>query len=88
MNEGEFKNKIEEWLANVISKKLIVKREPKIIRDPVHGIQRFFGWEVNFLDLPITQRLRNIRQNAFAFLTYHKQILLNQLFLPAIDEKN
>jgi len=71
MNEQEFKDKIEEWLLNIkISKDIITKREPKIIRDPVHGIQRFYGWEVNFLDLPIIQRLRLIKQNAFAFLTY------------------
>lgn len=70
MNEQEFKEKIEDWLSRFVSKNLIKKKEPKIIRDPVHGIQRFFRWEINFIDLPIIQRLRNIRQNAFAFLPY------------------
>lgn len=70
MNEQDFKDKIEEWLSATLDKNLINKKGPKIIRDPVHGIQRFFGWEINFLDLPIIQRLRYIKQNAFAYLIY------------------
>ena len=70
MNEPEFKNKIEDWLSKTINTSLIEEKKPKVIRDPVHGIQKFSGWAINFLDLPIVQRLRYIKQNAFAYLIY------------------
>ncbi|MHA1196763.1 MAG: HD domain-containing protein [Promethearchaeota archaeon] len=70
MNLQKFKDELEEWLNLQISSNFIKERQPKIIRDPVHGIQKFNGWEINFIDLPIIQRLRNIKQNAFAYYIY------------------
>lgn len=70
MDREELKNEIEAWVSENIHIDYIKQTKPKVIRDPVHGLHKFNGWEVNFLDLPITQRLRNIKQNAFAYHIY------------------
>jgi putative nucleotidyltransferase with HDIG domain len=43
---------------------------PKIIRDPVHGVVELSALELELIDTPQFQRLRNIRQLGLAHLTY------------------
>ena len=44
--------------------------ESREIRDPVHGFIRLDEKESEILDTPVFQRLRRIRQLAFAYLVY------------------
>ncbi len=45
-------------------------REIKVIHDPVWGTIKFYPWELQILDSPLLQRLRNINQLGIAVLTY------------------
>jgi len=45
-------------------------RDKKVIRDAVLDLNLFAEYEINILDLPITQRLRRISQTACAYLLY------------------
>ncbi len=45
-------------------------REIKVIHDPVWGTIKFYPWELQILDSPLMQRLRNINQLGLAVLTY------------------
>ncbi len=45
-------------------------REIKVIHDPVWGTMKFYPWELQVLDSPLLQRLRNINQLGLAVLTY------------------
>ena len=45
-------------------------REIKVIHDPVWGTIKFYPWELQILDSPLLQRLRNINQLGLAVLTY------------------
>ncbi len=45
-------------------------REIKVIHDPVWGTMKFYPWELQILDSPLIQRLRNINQLGLAVLTY------------------
>ena len=42
----------------------------KVIHDPVWGTTLFYQWELEILDSPLLQRLRNISQLGLAMLTY------------------
>lgn len=42
----------------------------KVIHDPVWGTALFYPWELQILDSPLLQRLRNISQLGLAMLTY------------------
>ncbi len=44
--------------------------EIKVIHDPVWGTIKFNPWELQILDSPLLQRLRNINQLGLAVLTY------------------
>ncbi len=44
--------------------------EIKVIHDPVWGTIKFNSWELQILDSPLLQRLRNINQLGLAVLTY------------------
>jgi len=44
--------------------------EPRSIRDPIHGFIRLSGEEAEIVAAPVFQRLRGIRQLAFANLVY------------------
>jgi HD superfamily phosphohydrolase len=44
--------------------------EPRSVRDPIHGFIRLNGEETEVVSTPIFQRLRGIRQLAFANLVY------------------
>lgn len=45
-------------------------RDIKVVHDPVWGTMKFFPWELQLLDSPLLQRLRNINQLGLAVLTY------------------
>ena len=45
-------------------------RDIKVIHDPVWGTMKFYPWELQILDSPLMQRLRNINQLGLAVLTY------------------
>ena len=45
-------------------------RDIKVIHDPVWGTIKFYPWELQLLDSPLLQRLRNINQLGLAVLTY------------------
>lgn len=45
-------------------------KEPKLIRDAVHGYQLLAPYEVAVIDSPLVQRLRGIHQTALAHLVY------------------
>lgn len=47
-----------------------VPREPKLIRDAVHGYQLLARHEIPVVDSPLLQRLRRIHQTALAYLVY------------------
>lgn len=42
----------------------------KVVHDPVWGTTLFYPWELQILDSPLLQRLRNISQLGLAMLTY------------------
>jgi hypothetical protein len=44
--------------------------EPRSVRDPIHGFIRLTGEEADIVATPVFQRLRGIRQLAFANLVY------------------
>ena len=44
--------------------------EPRSIRDPIHGFIRLNEKEADIIDTRAFQRLRNLRQLAFAYLVY------------------
>lgn len=44
--------------------------ETKVIHDPVWGTCLFYRWELEILDSPLLQRLRNISQLGLTMLTY------------------
>ncbi len=62
--------------AEVFTEKLLANytpaayREIKVIHDPVWGTIKFYPWELQLLDSPLLQRLRNINQLGLAVLTY------------------
>lgn len=47
-----------------------VPKEPKLLREAVHGYQLLQPYEVAVLDSPLVQRLRGIHQTALAYYVY------------------
>lgn len=56
------KSKLEHYNANKI--------ESKTIHDPIWGSTDYSEWEMQLIDSPLIQRLRNISQVGLAILTY------------------
>ena len=56
------KNKLENYSTNGI--------EAKTIHDPIWGSTDYSEWEMQLIDSPLIQRLRNISQVGLAVLTY------------------
>lgn len=65
-----FQDEINSLLNNKLGKIKIKEQSPKIIRESIFGINKYEGWEISLLDLPILQRLRNIHQNGLTYFTY------------------
>ena len=78
-NYKEFDMKIDEFV-NVLLKDYTPNRYEnsvggdnvgsKVIHDPVWGTTLFYRWELQLLDSPLLQRLRNINQLGLSALTY------------------
>lgn len=47
-----------------------IPRAPKVIHDAIWGTQRLYQNEVALLDTPLLQRLRQLHQTGFTYLTY------------------
>ncbi|MHA1855897.1 MAG: HD domain-containing protein [Promethearchaeota archaeon] len=65
-----FQEEINSLMKDKLNRVEIKKQNSKIIRESIFGINKFNGWEISLLDLPILQRLRNIHQNGLTFFTY------------------
>ena len=57
---------VEAKLHDYITKDI----EPKTIHDPIWGSIEYSAWEMQIIDSPLIQRLRNISQVGLAVLTY------------------
>lgn len=68
---NSLKNEIEEFAEEYLNRYPTpkVKRE-KVIHDTLWGTILFNDYEVDLIDTPLIQRLRQIRQTAFTYLTY------------------
>lgn len=66
-----FETRIEKFVSQLLTGYTPAKyREIKVIHDPVWGTIKFSPWELQLLDSPLLQRLRNINQLGLAVLTY------------------
>jgi len=67
----DLQEEINPWVASLLNTvPPNLPREPKLVRDAVHGFIILRPHEVAILDSPIVQRLRYIHQTAFANLVY------------------
>ena len=67
----EFGSKAEAYIAQILSGFTAADyKDIKVIHDPVWGTMKFYPWELQVLDSPLLQRLRNINQLGLAVLTY------------------
>lgn len=67
----EFENRIEKFVLSKLKGYCPVSHNKnKVIHDPVWGTMLFYPWELQILDSPLLQRLRNINQVGLAILTY------------------
>jgi len=62
-------NAVAEFAAKYLGEPR-VPRAPKVIHDAIWGTQRLYENEVAILDTPLLQRLRQIHQTGFTYLTY------------------
>lgn len=68
---ADFAAKAERFVLQMLAHcKPAAYREIKVIHDPVWGTIKFYPWELQLLDSPLLQRLRNINQLGLAVLTY------------------
>ena len=68
---SDFSNKAEIYVSKMLKDFIPASyREIKVIHDPVWGTMKFYPWELQVLDSPLLQRLRNINQLGLAVLTY------------------
>ncbi len=51
------------------------------ILDPIHGIIRLTALEIEFINHPLYQRLRNIKQNSF-YIKYFLRRFIADLSIP------
>ena len=67
----EFETKINEFVKAYLNEYIPCSYDKtKVIHDPVWGTCLFYGWELEILDSPLMQRLRNISQLGLTMLTY------------------
>lgn len=67
----KLKNEIESFVDEYVLKYPVPKvRSDKVIHDTLWGTQLLAKHEIAIIDTPLIQRLRQIRQTAFAYLTY------------------
>lgn len=67
----DFDNRVNEFVKAYLDKYApCVYDKTKVIHDPVWGTCLFYQWELEILDSPLLQRLRNISQLGLTMLTY------------------
>lgn len=67
----EFDNKVNDFVKSYLSNYTpCLYDKTKVIHDPVWGTCLFYKWELEILDSPLLQRLRNISQLGLTMLTY------------------
>jgi len=75
----EFEKRVNEFVETFLSNYVPIKHVgnassdndgSKVIHDPVWGTTLFYRWELQLLDSPLLQRLRNISQLGLSFSTY------------------
>ncbi len=66
-----FEKRIDDFVKNYLSGYFPIKaNKNKVIHDPVWGTTLFYKWELQILDSPLLQRLRDISQLGLTMLTY------------------
>lgn len=68
---NEFSGKADEFVGRMLKAYEPTQyREKKVIHDPVWGTVKFYPWELQIMDSPLLQRLRNVNQLGLAVYTY------------------
>ena len=63
-------SKINSFVEGLLEGYVPEKNEGKFIHDPIWGSVFYSGWEIQIIDSPVVQRLRDIHQLGMADLTY------------------
>ena len=67
----DFETRAEQFVSQMLrGYHAATYKELKVIHDPVWGTLKFYPWELQVLDSPLIQRLRNINQLGLAVSTY------------------
>ncbi len=73
INSDEYKHieqYIDEYVEEMLKNYVPTVAGSKIIHDPIWGSTAYSEWEMQIIDSPLFQRLRNINQVGLAMLTY------------------
>ena len=65
-----FEQKINAFVFELLDGYYPEKNDGKVIHDPIWGSVLYSGWEIQIIDSPVVQRLRDIHQLGMADLTY------------------
>ena len=65
-----FEVKINAFVEDLLDGYFPDKGDGKVIHDPIWGSVFYAGWEIQIIDSPVVQRLRDIHQLGMADLTY------------------
>ncbi|MDF2685521.1 MAG: metal dependent phosphohydrolase [Clostridia bacterium] len=68
--DNEFIDKINDYVKKSFKLYKPEKAREKVIHDPIWGSVLYYGWEIQLIDSPVFQRLRDIHQLGMADLTY------------------
>lgn len=63
-------NDVNNFVQSKLNEYIVPRTSSKIIHDPVWGSTEYSDWEMQIIDTPIFQRLRDICQVGLAMLTY------------------
>lgn len=67
----DFNRRVSDFVKTYLNKYVpCLYDKTKVIHDPVWGTCLFYRWELEILDSPLLQRLRNISQLGLTMLTY------------------
>src|SRR5689334_3545348 len=65
-----WQKQVNDYVAGLLKRSPVRRADDKVFRDPVVDLQHFYPHEVAIIDSPIVQRLRDVHQNALAYLVY------------------
>ncbi|MGD9157125.1 MAG: hypothetical protein PVG39_01840 [Desulfobacteraceae bacterium] len=68
-NIEHLKNEIDEFLSSYLPGSPVLSSS-KVVHDSLWGTLKLTPAELCFIDTPLVQRLRQIRQTGFAYLTF------------------